>query len=81
LESSNFHEAQKTWNITELRKLIRKLKVREKQAVAPGWRKTERPKFLHKINKWTQSDDLIKMDGVAIHYCEQAPIDFNRSQL
>jgi len=33
--------------------------------VAPGWRKIERPKFLHKRNKWTQSDGLIEMDGVA----------------
>jgi hypothetical protein len=26
LESSNFHEVQKTWNIMKLRKLIKKLK-------------------------------------------------------
>jgi hypothetical protein len=81
LENSNLHEAQKTWNITKLRKLIRKLKTQDKQVVTSRWRETKRPNFLHKINKWTQSDDLIKTDGVAIHYCEQAPIDFNRSQL
>jgi hypothetical protein len=69
LESSKFHEAQKTWNIMMLRKLIRKLKAQENQVVTSRWSEIERPNFLHKINKWTQSDDLIDTDGVATHYC------------
>jgi hypothetical protein len=81
LETSNSHEAQKTWNIMKLRKLIRKLKAQESQVVAPAWRKTERRNFLHKRNKWTQSDSSIEMDGVATHCCERAPTDFSRSQL
>ncbi len=52
-----------------LRKLIRKLKAQENQVVTSRWSEIERPNFLHKINKWTQSDDLIDTDGVATHYC------------
>jgi ribosomal protein L18E len=65
LKNSNFHEAQKTWNAMKLRKLIRKLKAQKSQAVALGWREIKKPIFLHKRNKWTQSDSSIKMDGVA----------------
>jgi len=67
LKSSNSHEAQTTWNIIKLRKLIRKLKAQESKVVALRWREIERPKNLHKRNKWTQSDSSIKMDGVATH--------------
>jgi hypothetical protein len=80
LESSNSHEAQKTWNITKLRKLIKKLKAQESQVVTIGWRKIERPNFLHKRNKWTPSDCSIKMDGVTTHCYERAPTNFNRFQ-
>jgi hypothetical protein len=37
--------------------------------VTLGWKETERPIFLHKRNKWTQSDGLIETDGVTTHYC------------
>jgi hypothetical protein len=65
----------------KLENLIRKLKAQESQAVALRWRKTKRPNFLHKRNKWTQSDGSIGLDGVATHCCERAPTDFSRSQL
>jgi hypothetical protein len=80
LESSNSHEAQKTWNIMKLRKLI-KLKAQESQVATPRWRKTKRPKNLHKKNKWTQNDSSIETDGVTTHYYEQAPTNFSRFQL
>jgi hypothetical protein len=56
-------------------------KAQESLVVAPRWKETKRPKILHKKNKWTQSDDLIETDGVAKHYYEWAPTNFNHSQL
>ncbi len=73
LKSSNSDEAQTTWNIIKLRKLIRKLKAQESQVVGLGWRETERPKNLHKRNKGTQSDSSIKMDVVATHAMSERP--------
>jgi hypothetical protein len=70
LENSNSHESQKTCNIMKFKKLIKKLKAQRVGAIAPRWKKTKRPNFLHKRNKWTQSDNSIETDGVATHCCE-----------
>ncbi len=74
----------------KLRKLIKKFEVQESQAIAPRWREIEKPIFLHKRNKWTQSDCLIATDGIATQMvlqhtamkeCPQTSIAFNSKVL
>jgi hypothetical protein len=31
--------------------------------IVPGWKEIEKPKFLHKRSKWTQSDNSIELNG------------------